>query len=135
MFTLAPAPAPASQVPPVPGPRRLPPAPPSHPAARLSGHNSVLSPQISARLSRLTATLTLALGQRSARARLAGILHAICLTPQDGTENSAGSLPLIPHPPRSATPPPSPGGCAREVSRGFQAFCCSALHCRPFPSP
>src|ERR1051326_6618607 len=130
MFTLAPAPAPASQVPPVPGPRRLPPAPPSHPAARLSGHNSVLSapisappapppppahpaarlsghnsvlsPQISARLSRLTATLTLALGQRSARARLAGILHAICLTPQDGTENSAGSLPLIPHPPPSA---------------------------------
>ena len=45
MFTLAPAPAPASRVPPVLGPRRLPPAPPSHPAARFTKHNSVLWPR------------------------------------------------------------------------------------------
>ena len=65
----------------MPGPRRLPPSPPNHPAARFIEHNSVLWPRENGSPVTLTAMLTLALGQRSARARLAGILHAIRLTP------------------------------------------------------
>lgn len=54
---------------------RCPPSP-SIPTARFIEHNSVLSPKKAASTVTLTAELTLALGQGSARASRAGILHA-----------------------------------------------------------
>ena len=58
------------------GPRRLPPNPPSHPAARLNKDNSILSFEKTVNLSRSLLSRPRA-RRGSARARFTGSLHAI----------------------------------------------------------